>query len=611
MAASNRPFMGATPYVDPAGDGVTFRTWAPFASSVHVAGTFNGWSATATPLSSEGTGNWSADVPGVGVGAKYRFVMRNGSSDPIWRIDPYAREVTSSIGDGVIAATTAVVEPAGYQMPPWNELVMYELHVGSFARDPTREDGRGTFSSIVAKLPYLRDLGVNAIQLMPANEFAMDVSGGYNPAHLFAIESSYGGPDGLRRFVEAAHREEMAVIFDVVFNHWGPADIDHSLWRYDGWQQDDYGGIYFYNDWRADTHAWGAKNRPDYGRPEVRRFICDAALRWLEQRHCDGLRWDATNYIRNVRGSNWNHAEDLADGWSLMRRINDEIGARTPGRLSIAEDMQDNDSVTRRTADGGLGFGSQWSAGFVHPVRAAVDGSDDARRDLGGVADAIRQMFHGDAFQRVIYSESHDEVSNGKCRVPEQIWPGNADSWAARKRSTLAAALVFSAPGIPMIFQGQEFCEDGWFDDGRMLDWGKLARPHLAAVSLLYRDLARLRRNWFDTTRGLRGHGVNVHHVNHADKLLAFHRWDHGGPRDDVLVVANFANRSYSSYVIGFPRAGRWRVRLNSDASCYGPDFTSWPGYDTDTQSVPTDGMPCSGNLGIGPYSTLIFSQDR
>src|SRR5262249_50086265 len=151
---------------------------------------------------------------------------------------------------------------------------------------------------------------------------------------------------------------------------------------------------------------------------------------------------------------------------------------------------------------------------------------------------------------RVIYTESHDEDANGHERVPEEIWPGNAGSFFSKKRSTLGAALVFTAPGLPMIFQGQEFLEDQWFHDDDPLDWSKLER--YGGIWLLYRDLIRLRRDWYNTTRGLRGQGVHVHHVNNADKVIAFHRWDAGGPRDDVVVLLNMANRAYDNYRIGF-----------------------------------------------------------
>src|SRR5262249_36147417 len=126
----------------------------------------------------------------------------------------------------------------------------------------------------------------------------------------------------------------------------------------------------------------------------------------------------------------------------------------------------------------------------------------------------------------------------------------------------------------------------------------------------LYRDMIRLRRNWYDTTRGLRGQGVNVYHVNDADKLIAFHRWDTGGPHDDVVVVLNMANRGYDNYTIGFPRAGLWRVRLNSDWAGYDDEFGGHPSLDTAAAPDGHDDMPCSGNVGVGPYSVVILSQD-
>ncbi len=194
----------------------------------------------------------------------------------------------------------------------------------------------------------------------------------------------------------------------------------------------------------------------------------------------------------------------------------------------------------------------------------------------------------------------------GAC--PRRSGLATRGSWFSKKRSTIGAALVFTTPGIPMIFQGQEFLEDQWFHDNDLVDWSKL--EHYGGIQLLYRDLIRLRRNWFNTTRGLRGQGAQVHHVNNADKLLAFHRWDQGGPRDDVVVVANLANRSYDSYSIGFPRAGLWRARCNSDWAGYDGTFSDHLSYDAVAGPDGRDGMPFSGNIGIGPYSVIILSQD-
>ena len=158
-----------------------------------------------------------------------------------------------------------------------------------------------------------------------------------------------------------------------------------------------------------------------------------------------------------------------------------------------------------------------------------------------------------------------------------------------------------------MTFQGQEFLQDKYFRDTAPLDWAKL--DSYAGIHALYRDLMRLRRNWFNQTRGLRDQHVNVHHVNNTDKVIVFHRWETGGPCDDVVIVANFGNRGYGNYTLGFPRAGNWRVRLYSGWQGYSPDFGNQLSYDTSADGGTRDEMPFQANVRIGPYSVLILSQ--
>jgi 1,4-alpha-glucan branching enzyme len=603
MATSQRPGMGATP-----GEGVTtFRVWAPFAAGVAVAGGFNGWSHSATLLASEGNGYWSADVATAKLDDQYKYLVTNPTLPaPLWKNDPYAKSMTNSAGNSIIASTDYAWQAQNYSTPPWNEMVIYELHVGSFLFDPGSRNGRGDFNTVIGKLGYLQDLGVNVIQVMPSDEFPGTSSFGYNPADIFAIEANYGGPNGFQALVDAAHQRGMAVIYDVVYNHLGPSDLD--LWRFDGWSQDGGGGIYFYNDWRRST-PWG-DTRPDYGRGEVRQYLRDNALFWLEEHRCDGLRFDATGWIRNVWGDNNNSGADLGDGWSLLCWINGEVQSRQPWKITIAEDMQDNERITNRQAWGGAGFGAQWGAGFVHGVRGLAAALMDESRDMNALAAIIGQRFNGDGFQRVLYTESHDEVaaSNGNCRLPELISPGNADSYFAQKRSTLAAAVVFTAPGIPMIFMGQEFLEWGAWSDGTPLDWSKADR--FSGIRSLYRDLIKLRRNRSGATRGLCGQGLHVHHVNNQDKVVGYHRWDLGGPRDDVVVIANFANRGFWPYKVGLPRGGVWRIRFNSDWSGYSPAFTNFGSFDLLAKQENFNDMPFSGTIGIGPYTALVLSQD-
>ena len=600
MPASSRPFMGATPF----DTGVTFRVWAPFARTVAVAGSFNGWSATANPLFAESGGYWSVDVDGAKVDDQYKFAIVGANApSPFLKNDPYARELTQSNGNSVVADANFAWDSTGYQTPQWNQTVIYELHVGSFQFDPASLAGRGTFDTVIGKLDYLQALGINAIEIMAAGEFPFDYSWGYNQSYMFAIENLYGGPNGFRNLVNEAHKRGIAVIFDVVYNHIGPNDCD--LWQFDGWSQNGAGGIYFYNDWRKTT-PWG-DNRPDYGRGEVRQYLRDNAVRWLQQRYCDGLRWDATGWIRNVYGNNNDSANDIPDGWSLLQWINDQIRGAQPWKLSIAEDMQQNPWLTKDTGAGGAGFTSQWDAGFVHPVRQAIIGGDDNARDMNAVQGAIANRYNTDAFGRVVYTESHDEDANGHQRVPEEIWPGQADSYFSKKRSTLGAVLVFTSPGIPMIFQGQEFLQYGFFDASKQLDWS--LETSESGILNLYRDLIHLRRNWFNNTRGLQGQNLNVHHVNNQDKAIAFHRWDQGGAGDDVVVLLNMANRAYDSYSIGVPREGLWRVRFNSDWNGYSPDFGNQSSLDTWSINGSQDGMAFHASVGIGPYSAVILSQ--
>ena len=600
--------MGAIPHVH----GTAFRVWAPHAEAVFVTGSFNNWSRNKTPLAHENAGYWSVNVPQARVGDEYKFIIQH-NSQPLLRTDPYAKDVQPPFQNGVVSnghfvwqgepfgqtAVSTITHP--FQLPALHELVIYELHVGTFVG--AAGELPGTFAGVIDKLPYLKVLGVNTIELMPVKEFPGALSWGYNPAHPFAITRTYGGRDGLKRLVKAAHAQGIAVIVDVVYNHFGPQEL--SLWQFDGWQQHGLGGIYFYNDWRSKT-PW-ADTRPDYGRPEVRRYIRDNVRMWLDEYQIDGLRWDATSYIRNAHGRDGDPGADIAEGWGLMQGINEEMRHHNPHHIRIAEDLQANPWLTESVSEGGAGFNSQWDSQFVHPIRQAIIASNDEDRDMLAVRDALQFQYGADVFSRVIYTESHDEVANGKARVVHEVAVADGSDTLAAKRSALGAALVFTAPGVPMIFQGQEFLEDGWFDDKRPLDWQKAEQN--SGMVALYRHLIGLRRNLAGQTRGLSGQSINIYHVNNAAKLIAFHRWHFGGPGDDVIVIANFSNRVLTDYTLGIPHGGKWQVRFNSDLKAYHPSFTS--------HHVPTitavpgeyDQLAHHATLSIGPYSTLILSQ--
>ena len=330
---------------------------------------------------------------------------------------------------------------------------------------------------------------------------------------------------------------------------------------------------------------------------------------WLQDYRIDGLRLDATSLIRNVYGDD-NPANDLPDGWGLLRRINDEIDADQPWKLIIAEDMKNNDWVTRPTADGGAGFDSQWDPSFVSDVRAQLRPAQDSDRSMAAISGALTHHYSDRPLARVVFTESHDEDGNNGGRLPYDIDPQHPDSFRAKKRSTLGAAIMFTAPGIPMMFQGQEILEDRWFTLDRTppVDWAKENR--FKGIWMLYQDLIALRRNRTSTTGGLRGGGVQVHHVNDIDKVIAYHRWADGGPCDDVLVVANFADRRYDTYSVGVPRGGAWQFRFCSDDARTTVSSTTLPPEAVPALDQSYDSMPAD-RPAAWPIHRLILSQDE
>ncbi|MFD2828051.1 alpha-amylase family glycosyl hydrolase [Leeuwenhoekiella polynyae] len=578
-------------------DGITtFRVWAPNADKIFVTGDFNDWNETNFPLDSEQNGYWSGVTSDAQEGQEYKYLIHNGAHK-FFRNDPYAFELTNSNGNTIIRSLDFDWEGDAFEMHDWNKLVIYELHVGTFNRKEA--DQVGTFEDIIEKLPYLKDLGINCIELLPVAEFAGGISWGYNPAHPFAIEQDYGGPKGLAKLVKEAHKAGIAIIMDVVYNHFGPSDVD--LWQFDGWSANDKGGIYFYNDHRSTT-PWG-DTRPDYGRQEVRQYLRDNALMWIEKYHCDGLRLDATSYIR-YEGGGIGEMRVIEEGNQMMREINLELQTKYPKVLTIAEDLKGDEFVTNGIAYGGIGYGAQWDSHFVHPVREVLLDTHDDSRDLQKIVDALKYTYSGNVFKRVVYTESHDEVANGKARVPEEIQPGDAESEFAKRRAVLGIVLTLTAPGIPMLFQGQEFIEDEYFQDTEQLDWDKEER--FSGIRQLVSDVIKLRTGTSGGANGLNGQHLDVIHFNPETKILAFKRG--GSEEEEALIILNFRNQEYLDYGIGMDNNHDWKLRINADWKGYDADFSDLEVNDLKLEEQETDGRPFTGKFNIPGYGALIYT---
>lgn len=575
--------------------GYQVSVWAPHAASVSISGEFNDWAEKGSPLSQSDNGVWTATIKKLQNGQQYQFGITDSQGNVLKRNDPRSRLLTNSVGASVVYDDDYQWPDKGFVLPSWDKLVIYELHIGTFNRVQGNEDGApgvdapGTFSSAIEKLDYLKQLGINCIELMPVNEFAGDFSWGYNPAYPFAVEEAYGGPNGLKDFVSAAHSRDIGVILDVVYNHFGPSDL--HLWQFDGWSENGKGGIYFYNDWRSDT-PWG-DTRPDYGRPEVRQYIFDNAMMWLEEFRMDGLRMDMIPYMRSVSGGELPQ-DSIQEACNLIRWINSEAKTRFAHKLIIAEDLHGHDFVSDSTDNGGLGYGAQWDADFVHPVRDVLTQSEDDSRDLNLITKALSRRYCDRAFARVVYVESHDEVANGKARLAEEIAPGNVDKdYFARQRSVIGAALTLTAPGIPMLFQGQELLEDMWFDDQDPIDWTRLEK--FPQLNKAYKTLINLRK----TAAGLSAEQVTFVHQDDDNKILVYRREPHQKGEGSILVLINFKNNRHEDYQLDDINPQHWQCVFNWHNGYHEPENFSFTDKD--------DGHKTT--LTIEPYQVLIFSQ--
>jgi 1,4-alpha-glucan branching enzyme len=570
--------MGSTPYANANGTGVTFRVWAPNATSVAVPGSFNGWNTTANFLVEEGgSGIWSGDIAAARPGNEYKYHI-NGS---VWKRDPRGRRVVHS------ADNTIVYDPKAFD---WMgdvrlnvnaaDLVIYEMHVGVFYDPTPSSGGPGKFTDAIAKLDNLIELGINAVELLPIMEFPGSYSWGYNLSDPYAVENiGYGGPDGLKSFVKAAHQRGIQVLLDVVHNHYGPNELD--LWGFDNGSTP---GIYFYSAAGICCTPWG--NRPNYSSEGVRSFIIDSFRMWMDECHVDGFRWDAVGAMRHYDPG----YVSIPAADSLIQYINSTvIYAEHPGVISIAED----DAF-------GVGFDGEWNHSFANTLINETVKTSDGSRDMTALFNAM----NGSGFFRVLFSESHDLVGalNGSAnqRLPTRIQPANPESYFARKRSMLAAAIVLSAPGIPMLFMGQELLETKQFADDSPLDWSR--KTNYAGIVQFYRDMIHVRRNLDGVSRGMTGPNMTWHAVDNSAKLLAFHRWG-AGPDDHVMMVLNFSNSEIANYQINsFPANGTWYVNLNSD----------WPAYSSDFGNKGSSLVQVSngsGQITVGPYSVLVLSR--
>lgn len=571
--------------------GVLFRVWAPNATGASVVGDVPSGEAT---MKAEGAGFFAADLPGVRAGARYHFALDTGSGK-LQRIDPYCRE------RGDDAVTCRVVDPLAYvwktprfERPKREKQIVYEMHVGSFSVDGAR--GYGTFASAKPKLAELADLGVNVVELMPVTAFGGgDAGWGYNPQLHFAPKPSYGTADELRAFIDEAHRLGIAVWLDAVVNHhdsWSQA----PLHCFDGTCPNGSAGLYYFGAGPYAMTPWGP--RPNFADANVAKMLVDSAIVWIDELHGDGFRWDSTSNIRAIDGSG-----TMPGGKELLVALNAACHDR--GATSVAEDLKGYADLTKPTAQGGFGFDAQWD-GFGYDVsRVLADGNDDAR-DLGVVERAVTGGEN--PFARLLFTETHDTVGNDGARLPSKVDAADPESFAARRRSMLGAALLFTSPGTPMLFMGQEHLATGTFASTPQ----PLSAPTPVGTRIraFYKDLAALRTNAAGAAGALSEPGVQILHRNDAAKVLVYQRTSAGGGGgQDVIVFVNLRNRAYARYDVGVAAGGTYRVRVTSDRQTYGTDFPQAPATTVTALAQPYDGKAFTLPVPLGAYGVVVLTR--
>jgi 1,4-alpha-glucan branching enzyme len=656
MPASQEHIQPNTPMGARLADGgATFRVWAPGARAVYVVlHDFNvtlptGWRKNdGDLLVRDAAGYWTGFFPGVVDGAEYRFWVAGHGGEGFKR-DPYARELVMNGYPNCNCIVRDVKSypwhDGGYRPPPFNDLIVYQFHIGVFhARDAQGHDIRpgrvSKFLDVVDRIRYFADLGVNAIMPLPFSEFPGENSLGYNGTDLFSPEMDYavaadslapylarvnallaqkncpplttgqltGQINQLKALIDLCHLHGIAVISDVVYNHAGGGFDDQSIHFFDRpASSDNNDSIYFLRD----GHAGGLVFA--FWKQEVRQFLIDNARMWLTEYHIDGLRYDQVTVMDEHGG--WFFCQDLAGTTRFVK----------PSAVQIAEYWGNERWRGVVRPPQGMGFDAGYNDGLRDNLRGAIAQAAGARggaMNLDGVRDALYPPPGFPAAWRAFQCiENHDLIDDSHTgndrqpRIAALADSTNSRSWYARSRARVAAGVLMTAPGVPMIFMGQEFLEDKhWSDNPHhaelLIWWAGLegADRHMSDHHRFTRDLIWLRRKH----PALRGEAINVFHVHNGNRVIAFHRWLPGVGRDVVIVASLNEGTFYNhGYRLGFPGGGHWHEVLNSDIydHWFNPAAQGNPGGIT--ADVPgMHGLPCSAAITIPANSILVFARD-
>ena len=595
--------------------GVNFAVWAPNAESVSVVGDFNSWNQRTHAMRKRvPSGVWELFIPGMEVGTLYKFAVKQEGGSVVEKCDPYgfAAEVPPRTAN-------IVTDLDSYQ---WNDsewaarreqhnaldapISIYEMHLGSWRRDPSDPDRWLSYGEIAPQLvEYCQRMGYTHVELMPVSEHPFTGSWGYQTVGYFAATSRYGTPQDLMNFIDTLHQAGIGVIIDWVPAHF-PKD-DHGLRRFDG------SALYEHEDPRQGEHPdWGTMIF-NYGRNEVANFLLSNALFWLDKYHIDGLRVDAVasmlylDYSRE--GGDWvpnkyGGRENL-EAIDFIKNFNEKVHERHPGVLTIAEESTAWGGVSRPTYVGGLGFSLKWNMGWMNDTLRYIQ------------HESIHRKYHHDELTfSLIYAFtenfclpfSHDEIVHGKGSMLDQM-PG--DMWQKFANLRLLYGYMWTHPGKKLLFMGSDFGQWNEWDCNNSLQWDLLQweshqgmQNYVAHLNHLYRNEPALHQIDFDA-EGFEW--VDCH--NHEDSVLAYIRRG-VDPDDYVISVSNFTPVPRHGYKLGVPEVCWFEEISNSDSTYFGGSDVGNSGGVMATERG-AQGRPASIELTLPPLANMVFKPRR
>lgn len=535
---------------------IEFKLFAPYNEEVAVIGEWNEWKPQ--PMEKGPDGWWRKNIKLADGKYQYKFRVKSKTfyqeGETVDIADPRAVRVSRDehenayvyIENGKHVFINYEWQHEDVPLAANRELVIYEMHIQDFIGSDLTDE-KSVFQQAIDKLDYLRDLGINAVELMPVNDYPGDYSWGYNPRFPFAVENNYGTPDDFAQFVDECHARGIRVILDVVFNHSEDAnplaDIDHTYW-FHGENPDD-----------AAFH-WGTKLNFEFYDENMniypaREHVKDVILHWIHTFQIDGLRFDATAILDNFDALHyWNQA------------IYQAVGDIKPF-ITIAEHVPQDPAVTGY--DGPLD--AAWHESFSKQLQSITVGVSIAYREPNDLNELLTSMQptkegYTSPINVVNYIDNHDQE-----RIMWLLGEGGGffDD-EAFKRQKMAAAVLLTAPGIPMLWMGQEFgvaSESGI--EPHPMDWTLLQNDRNADLRNYYYGLVHLRTG----TSALQSNNIEILHADAERMFTVYRRWDDEGGQ--VIVAANLGGQ-YNSFEVA-AAGGDWHeyvfdYTVSADGDC-------------------------------------------